>query len=288
MKLEINSVTKKFGSLAAVDNLTVTLTNGIYGLLGPNGAGKTTLINMLSTVSVPTQGKIICDGTSIKKLGAAYRSRIGYVPQFPQFYRNFSTKEFLLYMASLKGIDKKQAKKKSDELMKKYNLSHLTNKKVGALSGGMKQRLGIAQAMLNDPELLILDEPTAGLDPVERVRFRNSVSELAGDRIVILSTHIVQDVEYIAEQVILMNNGKIISQASPEDITEELNNKVYIVDCNKDQLKDYIGKIPISNIQQHEQGYVLRIISNTQLPDLQAVKPNLEDVFLFHFGREVK
>lgn len=288
MKLEINSVTKKFGSLAAVDNITATLTNGIYGLLGPNGAGKTTLINMLSTVSVPTEGEIICDGISIKKLGAAYRSRIGYVPQFPQFYRNFSTQEFLLYMASLKGIDKKRAKKKSDALMEKYNLSHLINKKVGALSGGMKQRLGIAQALLNDPELLILDEPTAGLDPVERVRFRNSVSELAGDRIVILSTHIVQDVEYIAEQVILMNNGKIISQASPEEITEELDNKVYIIDCNKDQLKDYIGKMPISNIQQHEQGYILRIISNAQLPDLQAVKPNLEDVFLYHFGGEVK
>lgn len=288
MKLEINSVTKKFGSLAAVDNITVTLTNGIYGLLGPNGAGKTTLINMLSTVSAPDEGEIVCDGVSIKKLGAAYRSRIGYVPQFPRFYKNFSTKEFLLYMASLKGIDKKRAKEISNELMEKYNLSHLGNKKVGALSGGMKQRLGIAQAMLNDPELLILDEPTAGLDPVERVRFRNSVSELAAERIVILSTHIVQDVEYIAEQVILMNNGKIISQASPEEITEELDKKVYIIGCNKDQLKDYIGKMSISNIQQHEQGYTLRIISNAQLPDLQAVKPNLEDVFLYHFGGETK
>lgn len=287
MKLKLEKVVKKFGSFTAVNSVNITLENGVYGLLGPNGAGKTTLINMISTVSAPTSGEIYCDDVPISKLGNKYRAKIGYVQQYPQFYKNFTAREFLLYIASVKGIKQNDAKTRADMLLETYNLSFAANKKVGGFSGGMKQRLGIAQAMLNNPELLILDEPTAGLDPVERVRFRNSISELAGDRIVILSTHIVQDVEYIAQNVIVMAKGEMVTSGSPEEISDELSGKVYNIECGKNELDRYISSMKVSNIAQHNDGYSLRVISD-ELPCDSAVqvRPNLEDVFLYHFGRE--
>ena len=287
MKLEIKEVVKKFGSFTAVNGIDLTLENGVYGLLGPNGAGKTTFINMLSTVTEPTSGTILCDGTPISKLGSSYRAKIGYVQQYPQFYKNFTAREFLLYIASVKGIKSNEAKTRADRLLETYNLSFAAHKKVGGFSGGMKQRLGIAQAMLNEPELLILDEPTAGLDPVERVRFRNSISKLAGNRIVILSTHIVQDVEYIAQKVVVMNKGEVIVSNSPEKISDMLLGKVYIVECCENELNEYISCMKISNIAQHNNGYSLRVISD-EIPGRSAssIRPNLEDVFLYYFGRE--
>lgn len=287
MQLCLENVTKKFGSFTAVNNVSITLDNGVYGLLGPNGAGKTTLINMISTVTSPTNGKISCDKTSVLKLGDKYRAKIGYVQQYPQFYKNFTAREFMLYIASVKGISKNDAKKRTERLLETYNLTFAANKRIGGFSGGMRQRLGIAQAMLNDPKLLILDEPTAGLDPVERVRFRNSISKLAGGRIVILSTHIVQDVEYIAQNVIVMNRGEIITRGSPEKISNELDGKVYNVNCSEKELGAYISSMKISNIAQTSSGYSLRVISDDPpCENAEQVRPNLEDVFLYHFGRE--
>lgn len=287
MQLFLENVTKRFGSFTAVNNVSISLENEVYGLLGPNGAGKTTLINMISTVTSPTSGKISCDKTSILKLSEKYRAQIGYVQQYPQFYKNFTAREFMLYIASVKGICKSEAKKRTERLFQTYNLTFAANKRIGGFSGGMRQRLGIAQAMLNDPKLLIFDEPTAGLDPVERVRFRNSISKLASGRIVILSTHIVQDVEYIAQKVIVMNRGEIITCGSPESISNELAGKVYDIKCSENELNTYISSMKISNISQSDSGYSLRIISDAP-PCKNAVqtRPNLEDVFLYHFGQE--
>ena len=210
MELKTIGLTKKFGSKTAVDNLNITLTNGVYGLLGANGAGKTTLMRLLCNIQTPTSGKIMLNGRSIVELGEKYRNLLGYLPQHFGYYPDFSAYDFLLYISALKGLDEKAARKKAKELLEAVDLSRESKHKIKTFSGGMKQRLGIAQAMLNDPCILILDEPTAGLDPKERVRFRNLISAFSKDRIVILSTHIVSDVEFIAEEIIMMKSGQII------------------------------------------------------------------------------
>ena len=210
MELKTIGLTKKFGSKTAVDNLNITLTNGVYGLLGANGAGKTTLMRLLCNIQNPTSGKILLNGKNIVGLGERYRNLLGYLPQHFGYYPDFSAFDFLLYVSALKGLDEKAARKKSKELLEAVDLSRESKHKIKTFSGGMKQRLGIAQAMLNDPHILILDEPTAGLDPKERVRFRNLISAFSKDRIVILSTHIVSDVEFIAEEIIMMKSGQII------------------------------------------------------------------------------
>ena len=200
MELKTVGLTKKFGSKIAVDDLNITLANGVYGLLGANGAGKTTLMRLLCNIQNPTSGKILLNGKNAVGLGERYRSLLGYLPQHFGYYPDFSAFDFLLYVSALKGLDEKAARKKSKELLEAVDLSKESKHKIKTFSGGMKQRLGIAQAMLNDPRILILDEPTAGLDPKERVRFRNLISAFSKDRIVILSTHIVSDVEFIAEE----------------------------------------------------------------------------------------
>ena len=198
MELKTVGLPKKFGSKIAVDDLNITLANGVYGLLGANGAGKTTLMRLLCNIQNPTSGKILLNGKNAVWLGERYRSLLGYLPQHFGYYPDFSAFDFLLYVSALKGLDEKAARKKSKELLEAVDLSKESKHKIKTFSGGMKQRLGIAQAMLNDPRILILDEPTAGLDPKERARFRNLISAFSKDRIVILSTHIVSDVEFIA------------------------------------------------------------------------------------------
>ena len=204
MELEIRNLTKQYGKKMAVNHLNLSLTKGVYGLLGANGAGKTTLMRLLCGIQAPTSGRVTLNGRKIEVLGEDYRKHLGYLPQQFPYYPNFSALDYLLYIAALKGLDDKKAKQKSKELLGAVGLTKNSRQKIRTFSGGMKQRLGIAQAMLNDPNILVLDEPTAGLDPKERVRFRNLISAFSKDRIVILSTHIVSDVEFISEKIIMM------------------------------------------------------------------------------------
>lgn len=220
MELWIDGVTKKYSGKVAVNNISARLQPGVIGLLGANGAGKTTLMRMICGVLKPSEGAISFEGMDASE--EMYRDALGYLPQDFGYYPNFTGRAFLMYMAALKGIDKKTAKRKSDELLKVVNLEKAADKKVKTYSGGMKQRLGIAQAMLNDPKIIVLDEPTAGLDPKERVRFRNLIAQLGNDAIVILSTHIVSDVENIADRILIMNEGSVIHDGLMGNIHENL------------------------------------------------------------------
>ena len=227
MELKTIGLTKKFGSKTAVNDLNITLSNGVYGLLGANGAGKTTFMRLLCNIQNPTSGKVLLNGKNIVGLGEQYRNLLGYLPQNFGYYPDFTALDFLLYVAALKGLNERTARKKSKDLLEAVALSAESNHKIKTFSGGMKQRLGIAQAMLNDPRILILDEPTAGLDPKERVRFRNLISAFSKDRIVILSTHIVSDVEFIAEEIVMMKSGQIVHFGKPQEITSEINGQVW-------------------------------------------------------------
>ncbi len=263
MELKTIGLTKKFGSKTAVDNLNITLTNGVYGLLGANGAGKTTLMRLLCNIQNPTSGKILLNGKNIVGLGERYRNLLGYLPQHFGYYPDFSAFDFLLYVSALKGLDEKAARKKSKELLEAVDLSRESKHKIKTFSGGMKQRLGIAQAMLNDPHILILDEPTAGLDPKERVRFRNLISAFSKDRIVILSTHIVSDVEFIAEEIIMMKSGQIIHFGNPQEITSEIDDQVWECTVPTAYAEKYAAAYNTSNLRNtSENQTILRIIGD--------------------------
>ena len=281
------NLTKRFGDFTAVDDLNISITNGVYGLLGVNGAGKTTLMRMICTLLTPTSGQILCDGKDIQKMEGEYRNLLGYLPQEFGFYPEFSVKDYLLYIASLKGIRPVVAKKRVKELLDQVGLSKAANKKMKKLSGGMKRRVGIAQAILNNPKILILDEPTAGLDPTERVRFRNLISELSEERIVILSTHIVSDVEYIANEIWLMKDGRLMQQGSLSDILDFMPEKVWTLVTSQAEAAKLMKQYKISNMKTDRDGVELRIIS-AQQPSACAkvVQPNLEDVFLYYFGEK--
>ncbi len=286
MELKTVGLTKKYGPKAAVDHLNVTLTSGVYGLLGQNGAGKTTLMRLFCTVQEPTSGKILLDGQPVRGMGEKYRSLLGYLPQHFGYYPDFTALNFLLYMAAVKGLPDRAAKKRARELLEAVGLAEESRRKVKTFSGGMKQRLGIAQAMLNDPKILILDEPTAGLDPKERVRFRNLISAFSKDRVVILSTHIVSDVEFIAEEIILMKSGRVIQFGKPQEITAEIDGFVWECGVPTAQAERYAASWNVSNLRNEENGTtVLRVIGE-QSPAAGAVQvqPNLEDLFLYYFG----
>ena len=232
MDLTIDRLTKQFGSKIAVDRVSTRLTPGVYGLLGANGAGKTTLMRIVCDVLRPTSGEIRFDGRDVRLLGDEYRARLGYLPQDFGYYPDFSALDFMCYLAALKGLDRRAARRRSLELLETVGLADVARQKVRTFSGGMKQRLGIAQAVLNDPAVLVLDEPTAGLDPKERVRFRNLIASFAQDKIVILSTHIVSDVEYIADEILVMRAGAFIMQGAPTDIVATVTGKVW--ECHVD------------------------------------------------------
>lgn len=285
MELTTMGLTKRFGSKTAVKDLNLTLTNGVYGLLGANGAGKTTLMRLLCNLQTPTAGKILLNGKNTVRLGERYRDLLGYLPQHFGYYPDFSALDFLLYLSALKGLDDKAARKKSTELLEAVGLSRESRHKIKTFSGGMKQRLGIAQAMLNDPHILILDEPTAGLDPKERVRFRNLISAFSKDRIVILSTHIVSDVEFIAEEIILMKAGRVIHFGAPQQITSEIDGQVWECTVPAAHAEHYAAAFNTSNLRNTSEGQtILRIIGDR--PPLQhvvRVRPTLEDLYLYYF-----
>ena len=265
MKIEITDLTKKFGNFTAVDHIDLTMTTGVYGLLGVNGAGKTTLMRMICTLLDSSSGSIKYNGKDINKMG----------------------NDYLLYIAALKGIRPAVAKKRVKILISKVGLQKVANRKMKKLSGGMKRRAGIAQAMLNDPQILILDEPTAGLDPNERIRFRNLISELAEERLVLLSTHIVSDIEYIANEILLMKDGKILYQGSAHQLIDSMTENVWKCYVQKDKVNYFMKNYKISNIKTESLGIELRIISKEK-PTKDAVleEANLEDVFLYYFGEK--
>lgn len=285
MELKTIGLTKKFGAKTAVNDLNLTLTNGVYGLLGANGAGKTTLMRLLCNLQTPTSGKIVLNGKNIAGLGEKYRNLLGYLPQHFGYYPDFTALDFLLYVSALKGLSEKNAKKKSWELLEAVGLSAEGRHKIRTFSGGMRQRLGIAQAMLNDPHILILDEPTAGLDPKERVRFRNLISAFAKNRIVILSTHIVSDVEFIAEEIIMMKAGQIVHFGEPREITSEIGGRVWECSVPAAHAEQYAAAFITSNLRNTDRGEtILRIISDRPpMENAVRVQPNLEDLYLFYF-----
>ncbi|MDP5274137.1 ABC transporter ATP-binding protein [Chengkuizengella axinellae] len=287
MKLSVENVSKQFKDKLAVNNVSFDLTEGVYGFLGANGAGKTTLMRMLVTLLKPSSGRILFEGKDIDVLDDKYRDVIGYLPQYIGLYKNFTAEKYLMYIASLKGIEKEQAKKKVDELLEVVNLSEHSKRKVGKYSGGMKQRIGIAQALLNDPKVLIVDEPTSGLDPKERIRFRNLLSSISKDRIVLLSTHIVSDIEFIAKEIIVLKSGQLIHKNSPEILLEHIKDKVWTVTVNENEVPNFQSVYKVGNIVRQNDGVGLRIIAEEK-PDARALQaaPNLEDLYLYYFDQE--
>ena len=268
----------------ALKDFTTELTEGVYGLLGANGAGKTTLINIFVGILGSDGGTVLIDGQDAGTLGKDFLSKIGYMPQYPVFYRDFTVMDFLLYMCALKGIPAEQGKKRALELLDIVNLSDAKDKKIGALSGGMRQRVGIVQAMLGDPEILILDEPTAGLDPSERIRFRNLISKFARGRTILLATHIVSDVECIAKEIMILKEGSLITQGTTDTLEQNIYGKVWEVTVNGEDAARLGSQYYVSNMKQQGERFLVRIVSDT-LPASDAVKvsPNLEDVFLYYF-----
>lgn len=287
MELKITELTKRFGDFTAVDHMNLTMTGGVYGLLGVNGAGKTTLMRMLCTLLRPSGGNITWDGRDIFSMGADYRRLLGYLPQDFGFYPEFTVQDYLLYIASLKGLRPAVAKKRTRDLIAQVGLLKVSGRKMKKLSGGMKRRAGIAQAMLNDPKILILDEPTAGLDPNERIRFRNLISELSENRLVLLSTHIVSDVEYIAKEIWLMKDGRLLQRGTAEELTSSMTENVWKCHAGKADVSGLMKQYRISNIRTESDGAELRIISEKKpLPGAVMTEATLEDVFLYYFGEK--
>ncbi|MFR8174582.1 MAG: ABC transporter ATP-binding protein [Roseburia faecis] len=288
MELSLDRLTKHYKSKIAVDCISATMTPGVYGLLGANGAGKTTLMRMLCGILEPTSGAVLYNGHSIFEMGNAYRNLLGYLPQEFGYYPNYTAQEFLLYISALKGIPSRTAKKRSRVLLETVGLENVATKKIKTFSGGMKQRLGIAQALLNNPKILVLDEPTAGLDPKERVRLRNILSDFASDKIVLLSTHIVSDIEAIADEVFLMKKGTFILKGSIEEIVSYAKGKVWELTVPEHDLKKWELQYTVANLHHSDRGFVtLRIVSDER-PSLEAIPcmATLEDLYLSFFPTE--
>lgn len=287
MELTLQNITKKYERVLVLNDISLTLKPGIYGLLGANGAGKTTLFRIICRLMEPTHGSIKFNGKNVNQQAEAYRTNLGFLPQDFSYYPDFTGMRFMLYIAALKGLNNTVAKKRSLELLKQVGLEEMKDMKIRKYSGGMKQRLGIAQAMLNNPQILILDEPTVGLDPKERVKFRKLISSFANNKIVILSTHIVADVEYIADEIIVLKKGMILNKGTTDILLKEIQNHVWECFVNMDQINLFEDKFIVSNRKYTENGAVLRIVSTNQ-PALNAkkVEPSLEDLYLYYFCEE--
>lgn len=289
MKLEIKGLCKRYGKKIVLNDVNLTLTPGVYGLLGPNGAGKSTLMNIIAGNLKPNFGTIYFNETNIEDAERAFRNILGFMPQQQGLYDQFTGYQFLVYIADLKGMPKDRTKQEIKHVLALLNLKEHQNKRLGAYSGGMKQRILLAQAVLNDPKILILDEPTAGLDPKERIRVRNMISQIAGDKIVILATHVVSDVEQIGKEVILIKKGKVLGKKQPQHFLEELNDKVFDIIVSSQLLADLENKYLVSNVSYYMNQLLVHVVSN-EAPlqyDYKRSNPTLEDVYLYHFADEV-
>lgn len=285
MELKITNLTKDFRKTRAVNGVNYTFRSGVYGLLGVNGAGKTTLMRMLTTLLNPTSGAITWDGEDIFKMDKAFRRLLGYLPQDFGAYPDFSVQDYLMYISTLKGMKPAAARARVAQMLELTGMTQFKGKKMKALSGGMKRRAGIAQAVLNDPQILILDEPTAGLDPSERIRFRNLISELASDRIVLLSTHIVSDVESAASQIILMKDGKFLVTGTAEELIASCPDRSWICDVPKGEVLACHQKYRVANVKTLADHAQLRILSkDSPMQGAVQEEASLEDVFLSYFG----
>lgn len=285
MELKITNLTKDFRKTRAVNGVNYTFRSGVYGLLGVNGAGKTTLMRMLTTLLNPTSGAITWDGEDVFKMDKAFRRLLGYLPQDFGAYPDFSVQDYLMYISTLKGMKPAAARARVAQMLELTGMTQFKGKKMKALSGGMKRRAGIAQAVLNDPQILILDEPTAGLDPSERIRFRNLISELASDRIVLLSTHIVSDVESAASQIILMKDGKFLVTGTAEELIASCPDRSWICDVPKGEVLACHQKYRVANVKTLADHAQLRILSkDSPMQGAVQEEASLEDVFLSYFG----
>lgn len=285
MKLVIRGLNKNYGAKVALQDFHAVFENGIYGILGPNGAGKSTLMNILTDNLLRDSGRILCNEKEIMKMKEQYRKIMGYMPQQQQLYDSFTVNHFISYMGTLRGMNKKEIKKRMEELLPLLNLSEVRRKKIKELSGGMKQRVLLLQALLDDPQILILDEPTAGLDPKERIRIRNLISDLSGDKIVLIATHVVSDIEFISKEIVLMKNGRIVDKNCPEALQKKIAGKVFEIRITQDELPQVKKEFEISNLFRTDGEIVVRIISE-QCPKKYRwaeVMPTLEDVYLYEF-----
>lgn len=285
-QLQLDHLTKCYKEFAAVKDVTLTLGGGVYGLLGANGAGKTTLMRMLCGILTPTRGTVRCGGADIARLGEEYRAMLGYLPQDFGFYPDFTGPEFLRYIAALKGLTRAETARRIPELLRQVGLEEAGRKKLRAYSGGMRQRLGIAQAMLNDPQILILDEPTAGLDPRERVRFRNLIADYAKGRTVLLSTHIVSDVEAIADEILLMKGGCIVEQGTVPQLADTARGKVWTLRTDAANAAKLEAVYNVANLRHEGEGVELRLITADPPEGAVPAAPTLEDVYLWYFAEE--
>lgn len=285
MKLVIRGLNKNYGAKVALQDFHAVFENGIYGILGPNGAGKSTLMNILTDNLLRDSGRILCNETEITKMKAQYRKIMGYMPQQQQLYDSFTVNHFISYMGTLRGMDKKEIRRRMEELLPLLNLSEVRRKKIKELSGGMKQRVLLVQALLDDPQILILDEPTAGLDPKERIRIRNLISDLSGDKIVLIATHVVSDIEFISKEILLMKNGKVVDKDCPEALQKKIAGKVFEIRISQDELNQVKQEFEISNLFRTDGEIVVRVISEQRLEKYRwtEVSPTLEDVYLYEF-----
>ena len=282
--LELKNISKNYGRVTALKSVNITLESGIYALLGPNGSGKSTMMNIIAGILPPSDGEVLYNGQSIRSLGLMYREKIGYMPQYPGMYPSFTARDFLLYMSELKGLSRGN-EGEVDYILRRVELDDCADRKISALSGGMKQRLSLAQAVLGSPEIIILDEPTAGLDPKQRIAVRNFISEIASDRTVLWATHIVSDIEGIAREVIILKQGEVMDIAAPEKLVQKMSGKVWSVHVEHNAAEEFRKKYRICSTVPDADGLTLRPLSEGQ-PCEGAVPlaPTLEDYYLYIFG----
>lgn len=286
VKLQLSELTKKYNDKLALDHITFSFTSGIYGLLGPNGAGKSTMMNLITDNISPTSGRILIDDRNIKDIDKEYRKLLGYMPQQQNFYPELTLLRFMYFIASLKGLNKHEAKRDIEYYLKMVNLYDVREKRLGTFSGGMRQRALIAQALIGNPKILILDEPTAGLDPKERIRIRNLISEVSRDKIVIIATHVVTDVEFIAKEIIMLNSGVILKSGKPADLLAEINGKVWNIYISDREITEVNDKYKVSNISREGESVIARIVAESYEDkwESETVRPDLEDLYLYLNG----
>lgn len=279
--LQIQDVTKHYQNFVALEHINLEFENGIYGLLAPNGAGKTTLLKLITTLLFPTEGKILYDGMDIRKLDALYRQKLGFLPQDFGYYRDYTPEKYLYYIGVLKGMERKTLQEKIGQMLDLVGLSEEKNKKMKKFSGGMIQRVGIAQALLNDPQILVLDEPTAGLDPKERMRFRKILTSLSKDKIVLISTHIVSDVEYIANHIVMIKDKKVYCNDTAENICKKLEGSIFEATVEEKMLSGWEDRFEVVSRRREGNDIIVRFISREAKDGWRPVSPGLEDVFLY-------